>query len=147
MAHGGRGEACVTLDRQPPQHRAFGAAFGSYLAPGVHVVHVSTYGEGDAELWLKWGCAPVAVGRPSRPDSPSHVGPPDPYRHGDPTPDGRGGQGAIRVPVAATLKLDRMVVPSVASTVAVAEPVCVFPSSDTDVVAVTRWIPAKPLAL
>jgi len=31
----------------------FGQDFGNYLAPGVHVLHISLYGGDGAELWLR----------------------------------------------------------------------------------------------
>ena len=37
----------------PGERRVFGRDFGTYLAPGVHVVHSTAYGRGGAELWLR----------------------------------------------------------------------------------------------
>ncbi len=52
----------------------------------------------------------------------------------------------MRVPEAATWNRSRTVVPSGARTVAVADPAWECPSAETVVVAVTRWIAARPFA-
>lgn len=49
----------VSFAAFPPRQVAVGASttfdqdFGNYLAPGVHVLHISLYGGEGAELWLR----------------------------------------------------------------------------------------------
>jgi hypothetical protein len=45
--------ATRTVTVSPGASTTFAAPFASYLAPGVHVLHVSAYGESGAELWLR----------------------------------------------------------------------------------------------
>ena len=37
----------------PREARTIGRPFGAYLAPGVHIVAISAYAGGGAELWLR----------------------------------------------------------------------------------------------
>jgi peptidoglycan hydrolase-like protein with peptidoglycan-binding domain len=41
-----------TVDLAPDEGATIGPEFGTYLAPGVHTVHVSIYGGSGPELWL-----------------------------------------------------------------------------------------------
>jgi peptidoglycan hydrolase-like protein with peptidoglycan-binding domain len=41
-----------TVDLAPGEAATIGPAFGDYLAPGVHTVHVSIYGGSGPEVWL-----------------------------------------------------------------------------------------------
>jgi peptidoglycan hydrolase-like protein with peptidoglycan-binding domain len=44
--------AGLTVDLRPGEAATIGPAFGAYLAPGVHTVHVSIYGGSGPQLWL-----------------------------------------------------------------------------------------------
>ena len=43
----------VTATLAPGETQTVGPRFGSYLAPGVHVVHSAAYGGSGPELWLQ----------------------------------------------------------------------------------------------
>jgi hypothetical protein len=44
--------AGLTVDLAPGEATTIGPPFGTYLAPGVHTLHVSIYGGSGPQLWL-----------------------------------------------------------------------------------------------